>query len=223
MFPIDELFECAAGREAGRAYRGVVMVPDSVARPMRDHLACAGCGLRIAPSADRVIRGAQVFHPSHDPLLRRATTAPPPAPRVLGVLGGVAVRFDKAGCGFRTAAGDEHERFTPDCFDESIARGGQTLQVNHGDVALRGAFLTIGNDGGQLQFRFRLLDGPLERRTFGQVQRGEVNGCSIRFKSHQMRYDYRTVEHQQADLVEISLLTDSRRPAWYGTHVSVVD
>lgn len=214
--------ECATRFAGGsRAFRGAT-IPEHILQSMREDVSCKGCGQRIAPGVERVVRGVHVYHPSHDPI-RRAAATPPAAPRILGCVGGVAVRFDRGGCCVSTPDGVQHERFAPGCFDTSIARGGQQLQVNHGDTPLRGSFLRLLNDGGELRFKFRLLDGPFERRVLEQVQRGDIGGCSVRFKPIQQRYDYRTIEYLHAELLEISLLTGSKRAAWYGTYAEVVD
>lgn len=134
-------------------------------------------------------------------------------------LHGVATSFDPAGCGIFDNTGQlTHERFKPDCFDESIRQGGQKLLVNHETFGLRGRFVSIRNDGGVLRFLFHLEEGIHERDVLRRITSGQIARCSIGIDQDQRRSIGRTVEIVRARLVEISLL-DGRRPAWYDTWV----
>lgn len=194
-------------------------IPPQIEQFYRERVTCAHCHQRINwPQVRIVTRGLHVFHPS---CAQRAPTVvdKPAAPRVIASLSGVAVTFDRAGCAIFDRDGSvDHERYAIDCFDASLARGGQELRINHG-LTVRGTFQHIRVDNRQLCFRFTLFDGALEQRTLDEIRRGECRGCSVGYRRGQQRRDRYILEHQRADLIEISVVLGSSRPAWYGTFV----
>jgi hypothetical protein len=107
----------------------------------------------------------------------------------------------RGGCGVVDRAGNySQEAFDPVAFDESLAAGGQVLCVGHDDSRkLRGSFRRLGNDAGQLLYRFKVFDGPLEQRIFDCVQRGLIRHCSIAFVPRASRWrDGATIESAEA-------------------------
>jgi HK97 family phage prohead protease len=202
-------------------------IPPQVLEFYKDRATCAFCHLRIRwPEVQVATRGIHMYHPS---CAQRVLTVvdKPATPRVIAQIGGSLPVFDHAGCCVVLPGDDgqsysEHERFLPDCFDDSIAAGGQQLLVNHGDVgALSGNFRTLRNDGGELRFSFALLDGSLERRMLEKITRAELRGLSFAFDKPQPRCERHSVVYVRARLKEISLLTETRRPAWFGSRVWV--
>ena len=106
------------------------------------------------------------------------------------------------------------ERFAIDAFEDSIARGGQTIQRHHDGVPIPGD-VELFIDNRRLLFRLRVHDTPLGRSAISQVRNGTLTGASVKFR--QVRGSGgRINEIAEADLREISL-TD--RPAWFGTAV----
>jgi hypothetical protein len=115
----------------------------------------------------------------------------------------------------------QHERFASASLDDSIARGGQFLDIDHSGVALGGRFLSLREDGRELRFRYALTDGPRERALLRQLP--YAKGCSVLFRPDPAatRYvDGRLWEYRRATLVEISIVT-SGAPAWYGSRVAI--
>jgi len=194
-------------------------LPGPVARRLYSRASvCAGCRQAIRGPLSSMRHG-RMFHPTcaqrHDGQQR--PTVPAPAPAVLATLTGVALSFDKAGCG----VGSGHERFLIDSFNSSLAAGGQCLTVNHSfSRRLRGAFSRIFVDAGELKFRFSLLDGPHEHATLEKIRNGQIRYCSIGFQPQKKRYAGRVIVFEQASLTEISLC-DGTVPAWYDTKILV--
>jgi HK97 family phage prohead protease len=147
--------------------------------------------------------------------------------RVLAVLAGVAVSFDPAGCSVpsRVDGRSQHEVFQPGAFTASIRAGGTLLRLNH-DQPVRGRFQSITEDAGVLTFRFAVFDHVLGQQVVADIRRGRIRHCSIAFRATMSRYGGpmgTTLVIEQADLTEISVLESPRAPAWYHTHVRVVE
>ena len=165
-------------------------------------------------------RHGRYYHPACSRKLERVATVTTSAPTVIATLIGVALSFDRAGCGIVSADGaNTHERFKLTAFNESLRTGHQSLTVNHSfSRRLRGAFSRIFVDAGELKFQFRLLDGPHEHATLQKIRNGQIRYCSVGFRPEERRYVGRVLEHTRATLTEVSLC-DGTLPAWYATHV----
>jgi Caudovirus prohead serine protease len=209
-------------------------VPRAVLDWREHHATCAGCRQRIAPNVDLCVRGIQTFHRScaqrHDAQHRStrvaslAVAAPIAAP--LAILHGSAGRlFDPAGCMIPLEdGGAQHETFQPGSLDDSIARGGQFLSVEHAPVGLRGRFLLLREDACELKFRFELHEGARERGVLAQIRAGAARGCSVKFAADPTAIRYRgsrgtTLAYGRAHLVEVSICVQVG-PAWYGTWIA---
>jgi len=206
-----EAFSTIGGYEAAT-------LPGPVARRLYSRAAvCSGCHQNIRGPL-RSWRHGRYYHPSCSRKLERVATVTPSAPKTIATLTGVALSFDKAGCG----VGSGHERFLIDSFNSSLAAGGQCLTVNHSfSRRLRGAFSRIFVDAGELKFRFSLLDGPHEHATLEKIRNGQIRYCSIGFQPEEKRYDGKVLEFSRAALTEISLC-DGTVPAWYSTHIEAL-
>lgn len=190
-------------------------------------LTCLGCGRAIGPGADLRggVRGA--WHPQcrvKDQVKPSANVKNATAQRkATAILAGTACLFAPATCHVEDHNFAGVERFHPSAFDQSIERGGVQLCVNH-FAALSGVFLSIGNEGGRLRFRFALdAAGVYERTTLQRFKDGAVHGCSVKFTPRRSRYDGVVREHTECDLIEISLMTAGHRPAWYGTEAYLIE
>jgi hypothetical protein len=190
---------------------------------LRRNLHCAGGGQRIASVVTPTIRGISTYQPDcATRSMARVIVAAPVAPATIAILQGSAGRlFDPAGCGiFRP---DDQctqlERFATGSLDDSIARGGQYLCVDHSAVRLQGRFLTLQEDGQELRFRFAISDGARERARLKQIP--AARGCSVKFKpTHTRSGDRAMAVYHRAELVEVSICLEGR-PAWYGSRVAI--
>jgi hypothetical protein len=203
-------------------------IPEAVERFYREHATCYECGQRIHyPGVTVASRGIHIFHEScaqrHDSkTTRRESVATPP--KIIGSIYGAALTFDRdgdrGGCSVIDRDGTpEHEAFMPDCFDQSIAEGGQIACINHDrSRTLRGSFSRIANDGGRLVFRFTLMDGPFERSILERIRSQHIRHCSIGFFPGERQWRAPMTVHARARLTEISLC-DGNRPQWFGTYV----
>lgn len=210
-------------------------IPDLI----RDYLAkqpktCAFCRQPIHASVTPVVEGVETFHPSHAPsarAMRRASMpTPAPAPSAMPIAelaGSVGRLFDPAGCEVMTDRGfSQHERYAVGCFADSIARGGQYLDVSHSGIPLRGRCLSIRPDALALKWRFELLDGVRERDALAKIRTGAIRGCSLHMEF--ARQDVRDLgargwEYTRAHLKSIALVdrTTGAVPSWFGTFVSI--
>lgn len=196
-------------------------VSDDMLKHWRAGLHCAHCRQPIAPAVTPTVIRDSAFHPS---CARRQDvqqrSAPAATPQTIGAICGIALPFNQQ-CLVPLGDGrTRSERFLPDAFDASIARGGQTIQIGHSDIPVPGRLqLFTGTD---LRFRLRVSDSLFGRATLERAKREEFRGASIRFKALKENWNDRHVTVvEQADLIEISLSTLSQRPAWYGTKVWV--
>ena len=126
--------------------------------------------------------------------------------------------FDPAGCDFHGPHGQStRERYLPGCFDASILRGGQLLRLNHQEV-IRGRFVHIREDGGELRFAFELHDTPLGRGILRDVRAVAIRHCSVAYQVVSAAFRNKVDEISEANLTEISVLR-GLRPSWYGSSV----
>jgi hypothetical protein len=93
--------------------------------------------------------------------------------------------------------------------------------VGHVGEPLRGAFSRIAEDGRELKFRYVLRDGARERRILSRIRDGHIRHCSVGLSNAQFRFDRLVEVTHTVDLIEISLLDEGDRPAWYGTSVEI--
>lgn len=198
--------------------------PEAVLRQAM-HAMCGGCRQPIKPGVTMVHVRGEVFHRScarkmahFDP---SSVTSAPSSTRVIGTLAGVALPFGQQCFISQPKPNDPHgcrsERFAPECFDRSIARGGQYVKIDHEGLAIPGT-LTLYTDT-KLSFRFRVFDTSAGRDALDDARAGRYRGVSIRFDEPREQYVNRhVIEVREAALIEISLCKDCR-PAWYSTAV----
>lgn len=209
------------------AYGAATQLPAAIAAHLRgERIACAGCRQAIIPGVSLGTRGGRAYHPScacrHDAAQRAAHHVHDSRAqdRVIAVLVGAALSYDKAGCFVTDRNGvSDHEAFQFGCFRESIQCGWQKLCVNHSG-SLRGKFDRIWDDHNKLRFRFTLQDGVREHSVLDRITSGAIRGCSIGFTPDLRTRDWRHVLHTRARLTEISLC-DGRWPQWYDTFVEI--
>ena len=200
---------------------GTVMIsrgiPEDVLRRWRENLHCAACEQKIAAGLTPTVIGSQAFHPSCGARARAAarpatTTRAADAPSIIGTICGVALPFNER-CFISNERGVE--RFAPTAFDVSIARGGQSIQIDHDNAPIPGDLTLFA--GPDLRFRLKVHDTPRGRHALDLVDRGLIRGVSVRFKPLRERAAERNVvQVDVADLREISLC-HCNRPAWFAT------
>ena len=180
-------------------------------------LRCATCQQPIR--GPQVVGGGRAaFHPSHAP--RPAVASRAARPALAGTLVGSACSLNEThGLQPRGTTYRAHERFTPDCFDGSLHRGGQQLRLNH-TSQIPGTFRRLAVDAGRVVFEFCVDGSPLGREVLGAVRAGDIKHCSIGFTTTRSRFDRATEVIQTATLVEISLLRGTS-PALPSTWVAV--
>jgi phage head maturation protease len=112
------------------------------------------------------------------------------------------------------------EQFRADCFDASIARGGQVIRIDHWGDAIPGV-LTCFTDN-KLSFRLRVFDSALGRSALDLARAGQFRGASIVFNGRTARESYKSnvIHVHEATLIEIALCRHTK-PAWYDTFVGV--
>lgn len=201
-----------------------VRVPPQIRTWLAEGRYCAGCQQRINEGVRHEVVGINIYHRS---CATRAQQKGQPAssarPTVLCRIGGVALPHDQP-CLIVDAEGrSEHEEFRSGCFDRSLAIGPYFLTLDH-ESRLEGRWMFVRSEARELRWEFELYDTSFNRGIHWDIVNGRIASCSIEFKPNPIvaRWVGRIRVIDEAVLAGISILRNSRRPAWYGTSVTVL-
>ena len=123
----------------------------------------------------------------------------------------------------RRCSDGSQEEIAPGAFAQAIRRGGITLQVNHDPRRIiarqgDGSLNLLEDDRG-----LRLEADVADHQVLAQAARGVLRGGSFQGRMD-VRLSAPPLRHgtvQQVDLVEVSVLTGSKRPAYRGTWIGL--